>query len=210
VRGHLGNVSWVYGYYIYRIYRVDNASNVSTSQNYVTMSLRHYELNVITSQSTTSLRHYELNVTTLPCQHELYVTELCYFELCVTTSLRTIRLYKNRVLGCPPRYKGHFWGQVVWRNRTRYGGGLGCQRVDGLYGRGHRGGQGGMDYVTYLARSPTLVFKTILKVSVLLLGILDAGPVVSHKTKGSTQISRFCPMSLRCNRLDFVVESTEY
>jgi len=48
-----------------------------------------------------------------------------------------------------------------------------------------------MDYVTYLARSSTPVFKTILKVSVLLTGILDAVPVVAHKTKGSTQTSGF-------------------
>jgi len=61
----------------------------------------------------------------------------------------------------------------------------------GLRGRVHWGGLGGMDHVTYLARSSTRVFKTILKFSLILAGILDAVPVGALKTKGSTQTSRF-------------------
>jgi len=62
----------------------------------------------------------------------------------------------------------------------------------GLRGRVHwGGGLGGMDHVTYLARSSTPGFETILKVSLILTGILDAVPVVALKTKGSSQTSWF-------------------
>jgi len=45
-----------------------------------------------------------------------------------------------------------------------------------------------MDHVTYLARSSKPVFMTSNN-SLVLAGILDAVPVVAHKTKGSTQTS---------------------
>jgi len=46
-----------------------------------------------------------------------------------------------------------------------------------------------MDYGAYLAQFSTPELKTILKFSLELTDILDAVPVVAHKTKGCTQTS---------------------